>query len=65
MDFLTSNFAWFVLTNIPGLAYMDRVPFETDMQVDFVTDNLLVKGYARYSLNYFNWRAIFVNSPTS
>jgi hypothetical protein len=65
MDFLTSNFAWFMLTNIAGLAYMDRVPFETDMQVDFVTDNLLVKGYARYSLSYFNWRAIFVNSPTS
>jgi hypothetical protein len=65
MDFLTSNFAWFMLTNIAGLAYMDRVPFETDMQVDFVTDNLLVKGYARYSLSYFNWRSIFVNSPTS
>src|ERR1700689_3173817 len=59
MDFLTSSFAWFMLTNIAGLAFMDRVPFETDMQVDFVTDNLLTKGYERYSVNYFNPRAIY------
>ena len=43
-DFLTSFFAWFLLTNVDGLSYMERIPFETDMQVDFVTDNLLVKG---------------------
>ena len=65
MDFLTSNYAWFLLTNIAGLAYMSRIVFETDMQVDFVTDNLLVKGYERYSLSYFNWRAIYVNTPTT
>jgi hypothetical protein len=65
MDFLTSNFAWFLLTNIPGLAYMNRISFESDMQVDFVTDNLLVKGYERYSLSYFNWRAVYGNFPTS
>jgi hypothetical protein len=64
-DFLTSNFAWFLLTNIAGLAYMERVKFETDMQVDFVTDNLLVKGYERYSFGYFNWRAIYGSFPTS
>ena len=65
MDFLTSSFAWFLLTNIAGLAYMRRIAFETDMQVDFVTDNLLVKAYERYSLNYFNWRSIYGNFPTS
>jgi len=65
MDFLTSNFAWFLLTNIAGLAYMDRIPWESDMQVDFVTDNLLVKGYERYSLSYFNWRSIWGSTPTS
>jgi phage major head subunit gpT-like protein len=64
-DFLTSAFAWFLLTNIAGLAYMKRIPFETDMQVDFVTDNLLTKGYERYSLSYFNWRAIYGSFPTS
>ena len=64
-DFLTSAYAWFLLTNIDGLAYMERVKFETDMQVDFVTDNLLVKGYERYSFGYYNWRALFGSFPTS
>ena len=64
-DFLTSNFAWFLLTNIDGLAYMERIKFETDMQVDFLTDNLLVKGYERYSFGYYNPRAISGSFPTS
>jgi hypothetical protein len=65
MDFLTSPFAWFLLTNIDGLSYMTRVAFETDMQVDFVTDNLLVKAYERYSFAYYNPRAGWASFPTS
>ena len=64
-DFLTSSYAWFLLTSIDGLSYMERVKFETDLQVDFVTDNLLVKGYERYSFGYYNWRSIFGSFPTS
>jgi len=64
-DFLTSAYAWFLLTNIDGLSYMERVKFESDMQVDFVTDNLLVKGYERYSFGYYNWRSIYGSFPTS
>ncbi len=64
-DFLTSAFAWFLLTNIEGLNYMTRVAFETDMQVDFVTDTLLVKGYERFSYNYSNPRSIYGSFPTS
>lgn len=64
-DFFTSSFAWFLLTNIDGLSYMERVKFETDMQVDFVTDNLLTKGYERYSFGYYNWRSIWGSFPTS
>ena len=63
-DYLTSARAWFLLTNIDGLSYMERVGFETDMQVDFVTDNLLVKGYERYSFGYYNWRSIWGSLPT-
>jgi hypothetical protein len=63
-DYLTSTRAWFLLTNIDGLSYMERVKFETDMQVDFVTDNLLVKAYERYSFAYYNWRAIYGSFPT-
>ena len=63
-DFLTSTNAWFLLTNIDGLSYMERVKFESDMQVDFVTDNLLVKGYERYSFGYYNWRSIYGSIPS-
>ena len=63
--FLTSPYAWFILTDIKGLLYLQRVPFETDMQVDFVTDNLLVKGYERYSFGGYNPRSSWGTYPTS
>jgi len=63
-DYLTASSAWFLLTNIDGLSYMERVKYESDMQVDFVTDNLLVKGYERYSFGYYNWRSIWGSFPT-
>lgn len=67
MDYLTSQFAWFIQTDFTegGLLYLDRVPFEMDTQTDFVTDNLLIKGYARYSAGYDNFRGIFGSFPTS
>lgn len=64
-DYLTSSFAWFLLTNVDGLIFMNRIPFEMDMSVEFTTDNLLVKGYQRYSFGYYDWRSIFGNFPTS
>jgi hypothetical protein len=64
-DYLTSPYPWFLLTNIDGLAFMERVAFETDMSVDFVTDNLLVKGYERYSFSTFNPRSGYGSFPTS
>ena len=64
-DFLTSNFAWFLLTNTQGLTYLQRISFEMDMFVDFYTDNLLVKSYERFSFSYQDWRAIFGSFPTS
>ncbi len=65
MDFLTSSFAWFLLTNIDGLSYMSRIAFETDMLVDFTTDNLLIKGYERYSFGYYGYLSIYGSFPTS
>jgi len=62
-DYLTNANNWFLLTNIDGLAYMSRVSFETDMLPDFITDNLLVKGYERYSFSYYNWRSIWGSFP--
>ena len=65
LDFLTSNFAWFLTTNIEGLIHMLRIPYESDMWVDNVTDNLLVKSYERYSFGYNDPRACWGEFPTS
>ena len=47
MDFLTSPYAWFMLSDQGGLIHLERKPFETSMHEDFVTGNLMVKGYER------------------
>lgn len=64
-DYLTSSFAWFVETNHDGLIFFNRKPFEMDMSVEFTTDNLLVKGYQRYTPAYYDWRAVYGTFPTS
>lgn len=65
MDYLTSPYGWFLKTDIEGLIFLDREPFETDMWVDNVTDNLLVKGYQRGGAFYNDWRALFGSMPSS
>lgn len=64
-DYLTSNYSWFVQTQNDGLVFFERDPFETDMWVDNVTDNLLVKAYCRGQPTYTNPRAAFASNPTS
>lgn len=64
-EYLTSNFAWFIKTNKKGLIFLQRVPFEMDMQVDFDTDSLKVKAYERYSFSYTDWRSIYGSFPTA
>jgi hypothetical protein len=63
--FFTNSFAWYIKTDQPGLLYLEREPFEIDMQVDFTTDNLLVKAWERYSFNYNDPRALWGSQPTS
>ena len=65
LDFLTSSYAWFLTTNIEGLILMQRIPFEMDMWVDNVTDNLLVKGYERYIFGFNDPRALYGQTPNS
>lgn len=65
MDFLTSPYAWFVISDLGGLICLDRVPFEASMQVDFTTDNLLVKAYERYYIGYDDWRCAVGFYPTN
>lgn len=63
--FFTSPYPWYLKTDQPGLTYLERIPFETDMQVDFTTDNLLVKAFERYSFNYNDPRALYGSAPTA
>ena len=65
MDFLTNPLAWFILSDQGGLIALQRVEFETSMQVDFTTDNLLVKGYERYVMSYDDSRLGYGSFPTS
>jgi hypothetical protein len=65
MDFLTSPYAWFIISDQGGLICLQRVPFETSMQVDFTTDNLLIKAYERYAMSYDDWRLGFGSFPTN
>lgn len=64
-DYFTSARAWFLKSDIEGLIHLQRVAYETDMFCDFVTDNLLVKGYERGGFFFNDPRAIFGNVPTS
>jgi phage major head subunit gpT-like protein len=63
-DYLTSNTAWFVLTQNEGLKFFERDPYETDMWVDNTTDNLLVKAYQRAQPTYCDPRAAFASFPS-
>lgn len=65
MDFLTSPFAWFLMTDKPGLLYLQRRAFKMDMHTDFLTNNLLVKATERFSFGYDDPRGIYGSFPTS
>jgi hypothetical protein len=64
-NYLTSEFGWQILTDQDGLIHMNRIPYESDMSVEFTTDNLLVKGYQRDSFGYNDPRCGYFSRPTS
>lgn len=64
-NYLTSEFGWQLLTDQDGLIHMNRIPYESDMSVEFTTDNLLVKGYQRDSFGYNDPRCGYFSRPTS
>lgn len=65
MDYFTSAYAWFLLTDIKGLIHLARIAYELDMFCDFITDNLLVKGYERGGFFYNDPRCVWGQIPTS
>lgn len=64
MDYLTSARAWFLKTDIEGLIHLQRIAYETDMYCDFITDNLLVKGYERAGFFFNDPRCMWGQNPT-
>lgn len=64
-NYLTSDFGWQLLTDQDGLIHFDRIPYESDMSIEFTTDNLLVKSYMRDSFGYNDARAAYFSRPTS
>jgi hypothetical protein len=65
MDYFTSAFSWFLKTDIEGLIHLQRIAYETDMFCDFITDNLLVKGYERGGFFYNDPRCLWGQTPAS
>jgi Mu-like prophage major head subunit gpT len=65
MDYFTSSFSWFLKTDIDGLIHLQRIAYETDMFCDFITDNLLVKGYERAGFFFNDPRCIWGQTPLS
>lgn len=63
--YLTSNFAWFLPTSVPGFIEIEREPFETDMWVDFSTDNLKVKCYERKGYFWNDPRCVYGQMATA
>ncbi len=63
-DFLTNPRSWYLVTDVSdGLKFFQRDPMETDMKVDFDTDNLLTKATERFSFGWSNFRAVFGCMP--
>lgn len=65
MRYLTSDYAWFIKTNIKGLIHTQRVPYSTSMWVDEATDTLMVKNRERGGFGYKDWRAVDGQIATS
>lgn len=65
LDFLTSPYAWFMLSDTGGLIYLEREAFRTSMHTDPTTDNLLVIAYERYYMGVDDWRCGVGFFPTN
>lgn len=64
--YLTNSRNWFIRTDYEaGLIYLSRAAYEMSMDVDFATDNLLVKARERYFFGEANPRGAYGVYPVS
>jgi hypothetical protein len=57
--FLTDSDAWFIRTDIPGLAYVERRAASFDQDNDFDTENAKFKASERYSFTCYDPRSVY------
>jgi len=57
--FLTDTDAWFIRTDVPGLAYVERKADSFAQDNDFDTSNAKFKAQGRYSFTCFDPRSIY------
>ena len=58
-QFLTDTDAWFLRTDVPGLAYVERKADSFAQDNDFDTSNAKFKAQGRYSFTCFDPRSIY------
>ena len=64
-DYFSSPYLWAIMTNVEGLVHFERTPFEIDMQVDPITQNLLLVGFQRFGAGVKNPRGCWGSAPTA
>lgn len=64
-DYFTSPYLWAILTSVEGLISFLREPFDLDLQVDPITQNLLLVGFLRFGCGWKNPRGIFISAPSA
>lgn len=64
-DYLSSNYPWFLTTNVDGLIYFTRIPYSARMQEDFTTENLMTQARERCCFTYNDPRCLWVSNPSS
>lgn len=64
--FLSDTNAWFLMTDAPnGFKYYEREAIETDVQIDFDTQNLKAMAIERYSFGVSNFRGCFASQGST
>jgi hypothetical protein len=65
-QYLTDSNAWFLMTDAPnGFKYYEREAIDSDVIIDFDTDNLKAKAIERYSFGVSNFRGGFGSQGAS
>jgi len=63
--YLSSKYAWFLLTSVKGFIEFEREPYEQNMWADFDTHNLKIQNYERKGYFWNDPRSVYGQMATS